>query len=245
MKQFGVKDRYYYRQLNEKQKRNCERIRLAMMHQQDSVHLSCSPEDVKILFEALNFDHAEMFWVDFYKMECLYCPGFCELHISYFFQPHEKKALEDEVNEWKRKVCSQIPANVSAAEKVWMIYDYLARQVTYRDDEVRLSSTIIGPMKKNLHTGVCEGISKAFKLLCDEIGIPCIIVGGYAKPFASSGGPHAWNMVRIGNTCRHVDATWEIRRAQMRGIADDRSFLKKDIAMTRYQFNRADYPACI
>lgn len=51
---------------------------------------------------------------------------------------------------------------------------------------------------------VCEGYAKAFKLLCDRAGIPCVLVGGKAN-----GGDHMWNYVMIGNTWYLVDLTFD------------------------------------
>ncbi|MCD8374032.1 MAG: S-layer homology domain-containing protein [Oscillospiraceae bacterium] len=47
---------------------------------------------------------------------------------------------------------------------------------------------------------VCEGYAKAFKLLCDELGIPCVYV---------TGGGHAWNNVKMKDGCWYaVDVTY-------------------------------------
>lgn len=55
---------------------------------------------------------------------------------------------------------------------------------------------------------VCDGYAKAFKLLCDRYGIPCIIVAGTA---VQSGGSeaHAWNYVQMEDGLWYaVDVTW-------------------------------------
>lgn len=50
---------------------------------------------------------------------------------------------------------------------------------------------------------VCEGYAKAFKVLCDRAGIPCILVNGTAN-----GGAHMWNYVQVDNAWYAVDVTW-------------------------------------
>ncbi len=50
---------------------------------------------------------------------------------------------------------------------------------------------------------VCEGYSRAFKLLCDRVGIPCVLTEGY-----SEGGSHMWNNVWMGDGWYGVDVTW-------------------------------------
>lgn len=52
---------------------------------------------------------------------------------------------------------------------------------------------------------VCDGYSKALKVLCDRSGIPCVIVCGVTD----TGGSHAWNAVHVGDGWYAVDATWD------------------------------------
>jgi len=55
---------------------------------------------------------------------------------------------------------------------------------------------------------ICEGYSRAFKVLCDRIGIPCVLVDGTAFNGTSSGG-HMWNYVQMENGKWYaVDVTW-------------------------------------
>lgn len=54
--------------------------------------------------------------------------------------------------------------------------------------------------ESDLDSPVCEGYSRAFKMLCDEVGIPCIVVVGAG---------HMWNYVQgAGGVWYAVDTTW-------------------------------------
>ena len=56
---------------------------------------------------------------------------------------------------------------------------------------------------------VCEGYARAFKILCDKSGIPCVLVDGHAKNDPGSAGEgHMWNYVQVRNAWYAVDATW-------------------------------------
>lgn len=56
---------------------------------------------------------------------------------------------------------------------------------------------------------VCEAYARAFKVLCDEVNIPCVLVDGYAKNSAySSGEAHMWNYVQLNNSWYGADVTW-------------------------------------
>ena len=56
---------------------------------------------------------------------------------------------------------------------------------------------------------VCEGYARAFKVLCDAAGIPCVLVDGYAKNSANENGEaHMWNYVQVDGSWYAVDVTW-------------------------------------
>ena len=56
---------------------------------------------------------------------------------------------------------------------------------------------------------VCDGYSKAFKVLCDRLGIPCILETGWARPAADSTGEfHMWSNVKVGENWFGADVTW-------------------------------------
>lgn len=62
-------------------------------------------------------------------------------------------------------------------------------------------SALIGSIGAN--GPVCEGYARAFKVLCDEVNIPCVLVDGLGN-----GGAHMWNNVRVDGTWYAADVTW-------------------------------------
>ena len=53
---------------------------------------------------------------------------------------------------------------------------------------------------------VCEGYAKAFKYLCDGLGIDCYLVSGTMSG-GTGAGAHMWNIVRLDNKSYLVDVT--------------------------------------
>ena len=49
---------------------------------------------------------------------------------------------------------------------------------------------------------VCEAYARAFKVLCDRSGIPCVLEDGDA------GGGHMWNLVQVDGNWYAADVTW-------------------------------------
>jgi len=55
---------------------------------------------------------------------------------------------------------------------------------------------------------VCEAYARAFKVLCDAVSIPCVLVDGTAVTDSGSG-PHMWNYVQMDDGKWYgVDVTW-------------------------------------
>ena len=70
---------------------------------------------------------------------------------------------------------------------------------------------------------VCDGYARAFKVLCGELGIPCVLVDGYAKVSAESGGEfHMWNSAQMPDGKWYgVDVTWNDPR--VKGVSGAKS----------------------
>ncbi len=98
-------------------------------------------------------------------------------------------------------------------EKVRTLYEWVCGNMAYTDykNNVDKNNRFVNDWRgyqtaySSLVTGetVCAGYAKAFKLLCDEYGIPCAVVLGM-----SGGGGHAWNYVQLGGSWYAVDCTW-------------------------------------
>ena len=57
--------------------------------------------------------------------------------------------------------------------------------------------------------GVCEGIAKSVKVLCDALGIWCMIAICGNNPEKGIKYRHTWNIVKINGTYYHLDATFD------------------------------------
>lgn len=95
--------------------------------------------------------------------------------------------------------------------QVKTVYDYILDNAEYVDSQkydeaaTRGEHTVYHSSYSALVMGetVCQGYATAVYRLLRELGISCRVVSGYA------GGPHAWNMVRIGSYYYLIDATWD------------------------------------
>ena len=57
--------------------------------------------------------------------------------------------------------------------------------------------------------GICEGIAKSVKVLCDALGVWCVIALCGNCPEKGIKYRHTWNIVKIGGQYYHLDATFD------------------------------------
>ena len=107
--------------------------------------------------------------------------------------------------------------NESVYETVKAIHDYIIYNASYNYDALSGSTYTYGyaysaaPLFVSRLKGkfVCEGYSKAMKILCNEFDINCALVSGEGKTSDTSGGPHMWCYVQIGDNWYASDTTWD------------------------------------
>ncbi len=201
-------------------------------------------EALKEITEAILKDHPELFWVNYYHYQVMTSIFQTALRMDFLFDIQEISRFQSETESWKRRIAAKVPLRYSEEDRIWLLFDYLARQVTYGKKGTRYGHTIVGPMLKHDHVSVCEGIAKSFKFLCDEARIGCIVVVGDADFGPGQCGPHAWNIVKCESGFRHIDVTCQLQLAQFHGMATRMNYLFRDSEMHRYRWNRYLTPSC-
>lgn len=112
----------------------------------------------------------------------------------------------------------------SEAEKVLRIYSYITENVEYDYENLdNQDYTLKYSAYAALINGkaVCQGYATLFYRMCREAGISVRVIAGTGISGTESG-PHAWNIVRIGDLYYNTDATWDSGRR----IEDYQWFLK-------------------
>ncbi len=71
--------------------------------------------------------------------------------------------------------------------------------------------------------GVCDSMAKAYSLMCNIEGIPCLRIVGTAK-----GEGHAWNKIKIAGNWYNVDCTWGDMVVEEREVASHVYFMLTD-----------------
>lgn len=125
-----------------------------------------------------------------------------------------QKAMDSRVKKLARQA-----EKLNEKEKELFIHDFICQNVRYDKLKKAYSHEIIGPLGQGV--GVCEGIAKTVKILCDALGIWCIIALSEANPEKNIKYRHAWNIVRIGGKYYHLDATFDNSLSNENGIRYD------------------------
>lgn len=81
-------------------------------------------------------------------------------------------------------------------------YDETLTDVEYVTNENASAFDPYGVMVQGL--AVCEGYSRTFQMLCNGVGINCVLING-----ESQGELHMWNAVNLDGDWYYVDVTWD------------------------------------
>ncbi|MBQ1464753.1 MAG: hypothetical protein IIZ18_08090, partial [Ruminococcus sp.] len=182
----------------------------------DAVFSNCKPG-----MDCATFDMPELFWLD------LANSGINPDNVTYRYSsrtksytftissltinPSYKSAFSsiDDVKEWREKLLKAIDEfeveGDTRYEQIKSIHDQISL-FTYYDTNATYASTALGAL---VEPGVvCEGYSKAFKLICDKLNIPCVLV--YGNYDESTQVAHMWNDVLMDDGKWYpVDVTWD------------------------------------
>ena len=121
-------------------------------------------------------------------------------------------------------------------EKIKAVHDYIVENTSY-DTTISMPDiyNVYGTLVRK--SSVCEGYAKTFKLLMDELNIPCVIVIGTATNSNGETENHAWNYVQIGSTWYAVDSTWDdpvvVGGGEARPASKYKYLLKGSTTMTK------------
>ncbi|MCQ2406634.1 MAG: peptidase [Oscillospiraceae bacterium] len=189
-------------------------------------------EELYDVFMLLRLDHPELFWSTGFKYKYYSDSPNIIFIPEYLFEKSKiaehKKAMQARV----ARLAKAASENKTDLDKERFIHDFLVESVCYDKLKKPYSHEIIGPLGQGV--GVCEGIAKSFKVLCDAVNIPCIIAYCGNNPDKGIKYRHMWNVVKIGGKWYHIDATFD--NSLTKGLAS----LAPDCGEIRYDYFNLD-----
>ena len=210
---------YYYTKLNKQQQAVYHAMQQCLMNLADEWQMPrVSGEELYNIFFQLRLDHPEIFWATGFKYRYYENSGNLIFLPEYLFEKakirEHQKAMISRVEKLVRPAKS-----MSEMEKEKYVHDFICQNVRYDKLKKSYSHEILGPLGQGV--GVCEGIAKTVKILCDQLGIWCIVVISEANPEKNIKYRHAWNIVKIGGAYYHLDATFDNTLSHMGPVRYD------------------------
>ena len=207
-------------------------------------HIAISPlpvADIKEIIRYILLDNPALFYVNLYCFHVRTTPLCSNVQIDYFNSKAEAQIVLKKMKLWIEQIKNKT-TNLCPWDKSITIYDMLGATVCYRDGNNFAPHTLYGAVVD--HNAVCEGIAKAFKFLCDNANIPCIVVVGTLSD-GTSEEKHAWNMIQLDGKWGHVDLTPDISSMYSHiGFLSHARYFRSDDEMKPYKWNRSEYPLC-
>lgn len=220
----------------------------ALSHYQDHVQVIGEPNSYTLteICQQIEHEHPEMFWFSGW-----YSIATDNIHPTVFYVAFDtmndltaqqwSDMQQDLVNAAK-EICAQIPDGASDYEKALFVHDYLIAHTTYSDDGENAGNAY-GCLIN--HAAYCEGYSRAFLLLMNQLGIRAGLTSGTGD----NGGAHMWNYLELGGNEYWVDVTWDdtiLEGSDSEQLNHYYCFLNDDLMLVTHRIGHKQYyiPTC-
>ncbi len=198
---------FYYNYMNKDQQAAYRAIQAGLMSLSTEFQIPrLEGKELGDVFFELRLDHPEIFWASGFKYKYYSDSPNLIMIPEYLFDKNKilehQKAMKSRVEKLARPAM-----NFDDIEKERYIHDFICEHVYYDKLKKPYSHEIIGPLGQGV--GVCEGIAKSVKILCDALGIWCMIAICGNNPEKGIKYRHTWNIVKLGKNYYHLDVTFD------------------------------------
>ena len=219
---------YYYKSLGREEKAVYDTLRQGFDALVPSIRVArLEASALADVYQRLKLDEPNLWFVVGYTYRFYPQATHVELIPEYLFDKgkirEHRQAIESRIARLTRPL-----AGKSQKEKELLIHDFILENVRYDKLKKSYSHEIIGPLTQGV--GVCEGIAKTVKVLCDAVGVECIVALSHDNPERGVKYRHAWNVVKVDGKWHHMDATFDnslqrgVKRYDYLGLDDKRFF---------------------
>ena len=132
---------------------------------------------------------------------------YADIEFNYLVDMEKELSIKNQELEWAiEKILNKvIKTGMNDFQKEVAIHDELIKRIRYYEYQdinsiPAIKHTAYGALVDN--EAVCDGYSKAFKILLERVGIDSVILTGEVSDVA-----HAWNVVKLDGNHYHVDVT--------------------------------------
>ena len=192
--------RFHYEMLdNEDEKSAYRQILEGLMNFKADISVNnCSMETALRIFPLIKYDIPELFYVKNCRMAGIGQLKRCTVLPEYRFSSQVCSQTFTAMEEKYRGFFQHFRCAPELTKEL-AIHRLILSRSHYRDAGCAYSHEAPGVLLYD--TGVCEGISKAFKYLADRLGLKSLVVQGRTFNASDSKANHAWNMIKLSDGC--------------------------------------------
>lgn len=200
-------EQYYYNTLTKPQQNSYNAIKAGLQSLAPSFPVPLlENRELTDVFMKVRLDHPQLFYAGTFKYRYYPDGSNAEMIPEYLFEKGKikdhQKALQARVEKLARPM-----QKATELEKLLYIHDFICQNVHYDKLKKQYSHEIIGPLGHGV--GVCEGIAKSVKILCDALNLWCVIALSENNPEKGVKYRHAWNIVKVDKKYYHIDCTFD------------------------------------
>lgn len=204
--EYNGKINYYYSSLDEKGKNEYSKIYNGYMNLENFT-VDLKREELDYMFNCVLYDNPEIFWVDSSY-------SFSKSPFGIFVEPdyrcsaEEIKSKKIEIKTAVNRITALSGSSASDFGKEKFFHDYICKNTVYDlstyDDFGDSAYSVFVDGK-----AICEGYSRAMKMLLDAVGIYNYLVVGNTQNDEGETEGHMWNVVSVNGELYHIDLTWD------------------------------------
>ena len=222
--------RRMYQKLNATEKKVYEGLRQTVIdggltHVFSNVDITAYYNGVERAVEALYADFPEFFWING-GWRCQSRDDFLGHSVKveltcydYWTYTTNKQSYIDKVFKAANELTAKAAAQPTTYDKIKYVHDYLVSNVAYNHAALeRIKNGNVPASDQQSHTlygalinktPVCDGYSKTFQLIMNNLGIECEYYEGETDGDFYNGVNHAWNYLKLDGQYYWMDVTWD------------------------------------
>lgn len=198
---------YYYSQMDKRQQRIYQVIKNGLESLSQSFDVQrIEGTELSDIFHKIRLDCPEIFYASTFHYSFYEDSTLVKIKPVYLFEKNKIREHQVAMSVRVEKLVRAVK-DKNDWEKERYIHDFICENITYDKLKKQYSHEILGPLGQGV--GVCEGIAKAVKILCDKLLLPCIIAISKNNPEKNMKYRHAWNVIQVNGVWNHLDATFD------------------------------------
>ncbi len=208
--------KYYFSKLNDKDRQTYKKIYYGIEKFEKRISLDTTAENLHKIYNMVINDNPKLFYINPFKYSYYkYSTNKIEVEPIYLYNMEKVEDIRLKINSVLKSFKENIKKIESKLERERYIHKILMSNINYKygyDESDIECHTIVGSFVHK--QAVCDGISRAFKYLCDIAKINSTVVVGNSWNEYEEKQPHAWNIVKINGNWYHIDVTWDLNLSQ-------------------------------